>query len=282
LIGASEKRDTFLWLPLRTLKPAWRRGAQAIGSCVAWGAELCATFTMAIQDALGESQFIDEAATEAIYGGRAEMGQGSWSDGWWGSGAAEWLTTAGGVLLRIDYSQQTGNPETDLRVYSGDKEKNWGYYGCGGRKDGRSGPFDKIAKQHPIRSATAVKTVDELEAAMLNGYPVSVASNVGYGSMVRDADGIVRRSGSWSHQMMFGGVQFHAKRGRLFRLFQSWGDSASGPDPGIDDDAISACSWWVTEGDAQVQLDAEDSFAFSHADGWPARKLPDWGSSSYL
>jgi hypothetical protein len=281
LLPPRDQVDTYLWLPLLQCKPAWHRGNQAIGDCVSWGAELCATMLMAVQHALGISTWVEEAATEPIYGGRAELGQGSWSDGWWGSGAAQWLRDYG-VILRQDYSQSTGNPETDLRAYSGTRAKNWGYYGCGGRPDGISGRFDQVAKEHPVRITTAVPTVDELEAAIRNGYPVSVASGVGYGSIVRDSDGVVRRSGSWSHQMMFGGIRYHPKRGRLFRQFNSWGACASGPDPGIDSEAISESSWWTTEEDAQRQLDAEDSFAFGDAAGWPARKLPDWGSESYL
>ena len=276
-----EKVDVDLWRPLLECKPSWERGAQGIGDCVSWGAELCATMLMAIQHQLGVSEFRGEAATEPIYGGgRVEVNGGKlggYRDGSWGSAAAEWLENAG-VLLRSDYSQETGIPEHDLRRYSKEKAKEWGNYGCGGKLDARedySGKLDQIAKRHPIKSVTKVADTDELVVAMSNGYPVSVASMVGFGRMKRNADGVCRASGQWSHQMMFGGIRWVGGRPQ-FRQFQSWGRSCSGPDPGIEDfPAIGHCSWWTTEQDAAKQLRSNDSFAFSGLEGFPPQKL-DW------
>jgi hypothetical protein len=95
LMQQRSRRDVFLWLPLLAVKPHWRRGAQEIGSCVAWGAELVATMLMAMQHVAGESSWTEEAATEPIYGGcRVEaLGErsGGYTDGAAGSWAAEWL-----------------------------------------------------------------------------------------------------------------------------------------------------------------------------------------------
>lgn len=271
----TEKKDTFLWLPLLKLKPNWVRGAQGIGDCVSWGNELCVTMAMAIQHELGVSTWENEAATEPIYGGgRADINgrNGGWGDGSYGAAAAKWLRNWG-VLLRKDYSKITGNPEHDLTKYSSSKAKQWGNYGCGGSKDALgSGPLDAIAKKHPAKTVTLVSTVDEAAAAIMNGYPVAVCSGVGYGGMRRNNDGIVRRSGSWSHCMMFGGVRW-VNGEPQFRQFQSWGRSASGPDPGITHEAVSWCSWWTVAEDAAAQLRGRDSFAFSDVEGFPKRDL---------
>jgi hypothetical protein len=153
LIRQRTPRDVFLWLPLLKVKPSWQRGAQGIGDCVAWGAELAATFLMAMQHVAGESGWVEEAATEAIYGGcRVEaLGKrlGGYEDGAAGSWAAEWLGRYG-VLCRVDYAQQTGNAEHDLRQYSAQRAKQWGHFGCGGSSD--KGALDSVAKQHPIHA----------------------------------------------------------------------------------------------------------------------------------
>jgi hypothetical protein len=93
--------------------------------------------------------------------------------------------------------------------------------------------------------------------------------------MKRNNDGVVRASGSWSHQMAYAGVRW--KNGEPFlRQFQSWGPkSCSGPDPGITHPAISGCSWWTAPDDADRQLKQSDSFAFAGIQGFELLNL-DW------
>lgn len=277
--------DTFLWLALMAVCPNWRRGSQGIGDCVSWGAELVITMLLAIMAKLGKAAWEAEAATEPIYGGsRVEAdggGLGGYSDGSNGFSAAAWLHKWG-ALLRIDYSKQTGVAEHDLTKYSSSKAKAWGNFGCGGRNDGGRGQglLDKVAAVHPVADVTKVESTSHCAALLENGYLVSVASNVGYGSMRRDANGVVRRSGSWNHQMMFGGVRWVNGKPQ-FRLFQSWGNSASGPDPGIEHEAISACSWWITEEDAAVMIGQGDTWGFSDVQGFKPRRL-DWAHAKVI
>lgn len=281
-LHVAEPKDTMLWLPLLAILPTWARGAQAIGDCVSWGWELCCTMTLAIQAKLGTSEFITEAATESIYGGsrvEADGGRlGGYSDGSYGGAAAKWMRDWG-CVLRLDYSKETGIAEHDLTRYSGDKAKAWGNFGCGGKDDaGRAdGKLDLIAKKYPA-TVVPIRNTDEAAAAIQNGYPIAVCSGVGFGQMKRNAEGVVRASGRWSHCMMFGGVRWVGGNPQ-FRLFQSWGKSASGPDPGIEHQAVSDCSWWISEGDAQRILDADDSFAISFLDGFPPQRI-DWADAA--
>lgn len=276
MAGPMARKDVFLWVYLLAVCPTWRRGAQGIGDCVSWGAELVATMLMAIGAALRGESWEGEAATEPIYGGsRVEANGGrlaGYSDGSYGAAAAKWLRNWG-VILRADYSAITGNPEHDLRRYDKDKAKRWGNFGCGGAKDARGeGPLDVVARKHPVKSTSLVQNAEQADAAIQSGYPISVASNIGFGNMRRNADGVVRASGTWNHQMMIAGVRW-LRGQRQFRLFQSWGKSASGPDPGINDQAISDCSWWITEEDANRIFRQGDSFAFSDLQGFPPRAL---------
>ena len=274
-----EKVDIGLWLPLKKVLPGWTRGQQLIGDCVGWGGELACTMLMALKHVKGMGSFIAQAATEALYAGsRVEAGNdgrpAGYRDGSYGAALVEWLT-GWGVLVRKDYSEITGDPSHDLRVYSGDRAKDWGNYGCGGRRDARGdGPLDKIAREMPVVDAVRVTDVMSAAYALQNGYPIVVCSNVGYEGMRRNSDGVVRRNGTWYHCMMFGGVRW--RNGSPFlRQFQSWGpESCSGPDPGINDDSISGCSWWTTPEDAEAQLRQGDSYILSDIEGMPLQKLP--------
>jgi hypothetical protein len=271
--------DVYLWQPLLKVKPSWHRGAQGIGDCVSWGGELACTMSIALQCVQGKAQWIEEVATESIYGGRAEMGDASWQDGWDGHGLVEWLQ-AYGVVFRIDYTSKTNNPETDMRVYSADKAKNWGYYGNGGKKDGHGGPFDLIAKDHSIKYVKNVGALSELDSSLIAGKPVIICSNVGFEGMERDSNGVVRRNGHWGHCMMIAGRKRIDSSTRGYRIFQSWGDSASGPDPGIENKAISNCSWWAIEQDVQQILEQGDSWSISDIDGFEPSRLDLIGSAS--
>jgi len=273
-LHVTEQKDVSLWLPLMELMPGWKRGKQGIGDCVSWGGELAETQLMSIQAKTGASEWIAEAATEPNYGGsRVEVynkKSGGYQDGATGYGMAQWALKYG-VLLRIDYSKETGNPEHDLRVYSANKAKEWGNYGCGGAND--KGKLDSVAKKYPVAGVAEVKSIQELISALCNGYPCTIASMAGYGDMVRNSDGIVRMSGQWAHQMMFGGLRWLNNK-PLFRLFQSWGNSCgTNNDPGIIHPEISKCSWWVTESDANWMIQNGECWAFADVQGFPPRKL---------
>lgn len=209
----------------------------AVHNCVSWGAELAVTMDMAINDVVrGLMSFPGEAATEPIYGGcRVEaLGKrfGGWSDGAFGYAAADWLSEAGGVILRDDYSKQTGIAAHNLLRYDGKKAKDWGNFGCGGQDD--QGKLDAIAKKSPAAKCVRVKTIQEALSAIENGLLITIASMAGFGNMRRDANGVCRIVNQWAHQMMIGARRFFNGKPQ-FRCFQSWGDSCSGPDPGIEE-----------------------------------------------
>jgi len=281
-----------------------------ISNCVSWGCEIAMTLLMALQDVIGEGQFIEEAATEAIYGGaRVEVTgrQGGYEDGAVGAYAAKWVNKWG-VILRLDYSKDTGNPDHNLTKYSGDKAKDWGNFGCGGRND--KGALDNIAKKFPCSHIAQVTTIPEAIAALSNGYPVTIASNAGFGDMRRDSTGVCRWTNSWGHLMCLWGLRWVSGHPQ-FRICQSWGDVCSGPDPGILEsisdiwkpevsavgsessglllphadfpyqtdptsdpwNPVSATSWWATEADIARILQSGDCWTYSGVQGFVKRNI---------
>jgi hypothetical protein len=260
--------DIFLWKAKEVAEPNWKREAQGIGDCVSWGAALvcdCLLWNMHVK---GQYTFEAETASESVYGGcRVEIHggpqMGYTEDGASGSWAADWLKKWG-VVLRKDYSQQTGNPDHDLRKYSSKRAQDWGYYGNGGKNDKEE--LDKIARLYPVQDVTSVRNADEVEAALAHGCPVTIASMVGFEGS-RNQDGIINPRGQWPHQMCILGMKY-LNNERLFRIFNSWNKSVEGPDPGIDDQAISDCSWWAKEQAINKITQEGDSYAFSNVKGF--------------
>lgn len=99
---------------------------------------------------------------------------------WLAESAQEWGTL---------FSSSDGVPP-----YSGQIAKKWG-----GTRDIGSG-FYQIGKDHLVRSVAQIRSWDDLVAAIVNGYPCTTASNVGY-SMEPGSDGFHAQTDNWGHQL---------------------------------------------------------------------------------
>lgn len=233
-----------------------------VSNCVSWATAHAADIHLAVMWKLGDASDWKQAATEAIYGGSRVEAQGKtfggWSDGSWGSAAAKW-SKGWGIVFREPY------PTVDLSIYSADRAKQWGAYGCGGRDD--NGKLDNEAKKHPIKNVALVTTFEEAVAAIKSGYPISICSGQGF-SNVRDKDGFLRAQGRWSHAMAAVGVRFD-RPGLL--ILNSWGTNwVSGPKwPEDQPDG----SFWVDANVINGMLRGRDSFAYSGYEGFPKKDL---------
>lgn len=302
-----EKRDVLLMCDVLAVDPNWFRLAQEIGDCVSHGWSYGEDLLVARLVILKWATWIQAWSSQpAFYGLRVEVDSrnfANYEDGWYGSGAAK-AASQYGFVPALDWSKHTGNPEHDLRKYSGKIAKEFGRYGCGGKND--NGALDKIAAQRSVKEVAAITTLESAEAVIDRCAPIPVCSDIGFGEMQRDSEGIVRRSGSWAHCMCIAG-KIWRKNHRLWRLVQSWGRSCKGPDPYVEEicksyfssmgkavgwsktrigdiipkaiDAISACSWWITDEDMLRILKQNDSYAISGAEGF---EMPPWDWSINL
>lgn len=261
--GPQDGDPVLLYRALLEAKPGWKVGKQGIGDCCSWGWCHAADVLLAVEMKLGETGTWKQAATEASYGlmrvEAAGKSSGGWGDGSYGGAAAKAAKNFG-YLFRQPY------PGVDLTLYSAERAKNWGNYGCGGQGD--DGRLDALAKEHPIKTVALVGTYDEAAAAIANGFPVPVCSGQGFSS-TRDSDGFARAQGSWSHCMCFIGVRYGNRPGLL--CLNSWGTSwITGPKfPPDQPDG----SFWVEKSVAAKMLSGRDSFAVSAYVGFPRRKL---------
>lgn len=279
-VAKAQGVDTFLYRAAQKAHQArykvpWIVERQQIGDCVSWGWAHGVYIAQAVDWETGR---LPEPplfpSTEAIYGGsrveaRGRSGDGrspvgGWSDGSFGAAAAKFVREWGVV-----YREQVAGQ--DLRVYSGDRAKGWGAYGCGGQGD--DGKLDAVAKKHPATHVALVTSWDEAAAAIEAGFPVPVASMQGFAS-VTDAQGYAAPSGQWAHQMCFVAVRYQKNGSPSDALLclNSWGPKwieYRGKFPADQPDG----SFWVRRDVVERMLSQQDSFAVGSVGGFGWRDL---------
>jgi thiol-disulfide isomerase/thioredoxin len=263
--------EIFLYRPVEAVaKGHFPLNQGAYGTCVAFGHAAACDILAAIDYIAGRTSKWLPASPDAIYAGsRNEAYQResrSYSQGSSGRGAVQWLNKYGGVLYKQPYPEF----DIDLSQYSIPRSRDWGAYGNGGRSDGINGKFDEEAAKHPIKKVALVRTLEELDVALKNGWPVTICSGQGFTS-TRDSDGFCAPRGSWSHCMLICGKRGEGRKGYL--ILNSWGnDWVSGPKYKDQPDG----SFYAEPAVVLRILRAGDSWALSDAEGFKPRILPDW------
>ena len=202
-------------------------------------------------------------SSEAVYWWRGHGG-----DGWSCAHAGRVICQESGIWLRQNY------PEFgfDLTRYSSRLAGKWG-------RSEPPGSIKNFGLKHRIRQATELDSFDEVRDFLYQGYGISTCGGEGWSS-TRDANGFSKRRGGWSHALAYVGADdrdiIKEKYGEpLVLIMNSWGVWNSGPrrilGTTID---IPKGSYWSRWSDCKRRY----MVAFSGADGWPARKLPDWGA----
>lgn len=241
---------------------------QAIGDCVGQGFALTVDALTATQiEIAGQpEQWVAPASSEVIYAGsRVEVAkQRDWQDGSTGHWAAEFIMRWG-ILLRQPYPGGS-----DFTKYSGKTARDLGYYGV-------PDELEPLCKLHPVKTAALVKTYEECRDAIVNGYPVAVCSNVGFGTSsnqwVRDSQGFLRRKREpWYHCMAILGVDDTPGRPGCL-VFNSWGPKwCTGP-VRLDQ---PFSTFWVDAETIDAMMRQGDSFALSSYVGYPGLSVPSY------
>jgi hypothetical protein len=262
LYGAGEGKLSLPFKSLLKFDPAFGPSEkQTTGDCVAHSTRNAVDITRAVEiDIKGESEsFEARGANEAIYQSRGHRQQGMTC-----SQAAKYVHQKGGILLRKDYGK------INLSNYNSN---------VGANHRIPSSIYTTEAKKHQVKTISLITTVDEARDALANGYAVSVCSMVGFSSK-RDSKGIAKRSGQWAHAMAWIACDDTRKRHNetLFLVQNSWGKWNSGPKAHDQPEG----SFWIREKDARSMLAQNGSWVFSDVDGFPARDLPNYGTTSYL
>lgn len=188
--------------------------------------------------------------SRCLIGGQHDRSDGS---------SGEWLSKAavkyGGIFSDTD----------GLPAYSGKVASDWGY----------SGPpkqYITVGEQHLIKTIQQINDWDSLCSALDNGYPCTVASDVGYEMNAR-SDGFFHRAGAWGHQMTF--IGFGTKPEPYAIILNNWGPTCHGVVKDFDDPSIELPGGVlrVRRKDAESHIAAGETYAWSQYDGMPAKDL---------
>lgn len=253
--------QVFLWELARTvtggLLPARNQGT--VGSCVSFGTVRAIEYTMIAEIAAGQPEQFLELATEVVYGGsRVEVGKGVLrGDGSIGAWAATFVRDWG-VLNRGVFGS------IDLRQYSASRCREWG-------KSGVPDELEPIAKVHPVKQITRVRTWLEAKKALAAGYGIALCSDQGF-SMERNANGVAGPKGTWQHCMCLCGYGVIAGK-EHGRIDNSWGPTAHTGPTGLGSPGTEG--FWAEAKVVDYMLGKGDCWIFSNVDGFPVKRL-DW------
>lgn len=234
--------------------PARNQGS--VGSCVSFGTAAAIEYTMVCEISRSEPEGYVELAQEVIYAGsRVEVGNGRiQGDGSVGAWAAEFVRTWG-VLPR----EIVG--EYDLRQYDEVRCRLWGRIGVPDQ-------IEPMARLHPVRAVTRVKTVQEARRALASGYGIAVCSNQGF-TFERDREGFCRATGRWAHCMAIIGYQTGNRPGMF--IVNSWGPHKhTGP---VGAGNPPTCGFYADDAVVEAMLGAGDSWTFGDLLGFPSKQL---------
>lgn len=222
-----------------------------ISNCVSHATRNAVDVTRAVEIKNGDKEeFLARGATEGIYQSRGHSGQGMTC-----SGAARYVSQTGGILLRKDYGA------VNLSVYNSS---------LGANSRIPESVYKTEAQKHQVKTVSNIRTIEEARDALANGYALSVCSGYGFSSK-RDANGIAKRSGGWSHAMAWIACDDTRERFNeiLFLVQNSWGVWNSGPK--VHDQPEG--SFWIREADARGMLAEGGAWVFSDVNGFPPRKI---------
>lgn len=250
-----------LWdLVRRVLNRDTENYRQETGDCVSFGAKNAIEYVQCAEILRGDLEEFQPVFPPYLYAtGRVLVGENRLRGraGSLGSWMAKAVVEHG--VLR---SNHDGVPR-----YSGSIADRWG------NGDGFQA-FLTEGRRHPVRSAARITTWDALVAAIVNGYPCTIASNAGF-SMTAGSDGFHHQRGTWPHQMCIVAISDDARR-PWAGLLNSWGDAH-----GRVVDFDSGEPWPV--GTLRVRRDAIEGmlrtgecFAYSQFDGFPQQNFS-WG-----
>jgi len=233
---------------------------QRTGDCVSFGAKNAVEYVQCAEILAGDLEEFRPVFPPYLYAtGRVLVGGGRLRGraGSLGSWMAKAVVEHG--VLRSDHP---GVP-----AYSAAVANRWG--------DGEGfRPFLDEGRRHPIRSAARIADWDALVAAVVNGYPCTIASNAGF-AMKPGRDGFHARRGTWPHQMCVVAVCDDPRR-PWAGLLNSWGDVHGRVTDFETGDPWPAGTLRVTRDAVEEMLRKGECFAYSRFDGFPQQDLL-WG-----
>jgi len=228
---------------------------QQIGDCVSHAYVNAAEYLICVELKTGPPREFHELFAPYSYGiSRHQIGRGRIR----GDGSCVAWAVKGGQefgVLRADQAP----------AYSGAIARAWG-------KNGPPANYIEKAKATLLRTASQVRSADEVRDAICNGYPVPFgASNIGFERVVEKYGRLLADPprGSWAHAQCVIGYDGSGSE-PLFCVLNSWGPLAEGKSP---IDGSPPGSYWITRRSMEFVARQGDAFAVSGFDGFKGRSI---------
>jgi hypothetical protein len=243
---------------------------QLTGSCVgAGGGNVAASLNFREVIVSGDPDKIILVFYPYTYGrSRMRAGMRGRGEGSTGSGWMEAATKDGVIDNKVSGLPQPQS-HNDGIIWGKDVEMSWS---AGDREPCTQ--FLAEGQKHLIKTASQMRSHDDVWTAIVNGYPVTCASMYAFEANVQDGVLLGRHKGSWSHQMSMHACWNHPKHGKIFWLHNQWGLNAHGKCPS----GMPGGGAWITAKDVDwICGRGGEVYAFSFYDGYKSLDL-DWDS----
>jgi hypothetical protein len=269
-------KSVFLWQAETKLtgQPTPLKDQNPTGSCVGFGTTTAIERSLAADVAQrngdpGEFAHFSEEVTYAgskVQGARSLGASVSRDDGSAGVFAQKWVTQVGGMVPKAAYGQ------LDLTTYSAARARAWNLSGC-------PAELLAVARKYPVKSAAKVTSWQQAKQALASGYGIAGCASWSFARQ-RNADGVASatREG-WNHCMAIDGYYTDGAR-EYGHVENSWSTI-----PGVGPYHTGPTGWgnpttagfWADCAAVERALKQGDSYAYSGATGFAAKKLPlDW------
>lgn len=136
----------------------------------------------------------------------------------------------------------------------------------------------ELGKQHPLGTAAPLYSIQEVKAAIINGYPVNNGcSHYPAGGSMSGGVALGRYDSRGGHATNFIGYWDHPQHGPLYLYWNQWGGQTY-PEDGS---GKPRCSVWMKESEAarlfKLGGSNGETLAFSHLNYFPAQpRVLDW------
>lgn len=264
-------KSAYLWKAYEQLfaRPPPLKDQNPTGSCVGFGTTTAverslATEIIAHKGTKDEFAHFSEEVTYA--GSRFEANgnspprfRGDGSNGGW---AAKFVTDPRyGMVPKAKYEHH------DLTEYSASRARSW-------NNTGVPDYLEPVARKFPVKSAARITTWADAKKALASGYGIQIASSLAVGRQ-RDENGVARESGSWAHSMCLDGYHTDTNGREYGHIENSWSKTNYHTGPVGWGDPTTA-GFWLEADAINRALRQGDSYAYSGATGFPARRPLDW------
>ena len=269
-------KRALLWRSREKFDPgAFGEEAQTVGDCVSHGDRSARDVVRSVEiDIKGEAEaYYKRGATEPTYAYRGHSGQGM------DPGRAARFVVNYGWMVRENYPGCVDLTKYDSRI---------------GSKYGRNGPpkcMLDLCKEHDVGEYIVPDTAEQAMTLFYNGYACHSGQNIGFADSP-GSNGIHERSGSWNHDMATVGYDDTKEiwNRRVYFVVNSWGNFNRQWSKWINDATMQFVLGKPITGmivvDASIWekyfLGGRSIYFYSDIKGFPSKKLPSYGTETYL